>query len=80
VEHQQVGENRGRLKRGGRTVGLGDEHSSDAIGRAPVTLEGEAGGRLPGMETRESNPLISACTEPVSTLTSIDLVAGLADG
>jgi len=32
-----------------------------------VTLEGEADGRLPGLETLEPDPLVNACTEPVCT-------------
>lgn len=61
---RQVGESRGRLKHGNRTVGLDNEHSSHVTGRGPVTLEEEASRWLPGLETLESDPLINACTEP----------------
>src|SRR6185312_1298486 len=66
VELQQVGERRGGLERGGCAVGLGNEHPSHAIGGGPVTLEGEAGRRLPGLEALESDPLVNAIAEPVS--------------
>jgi hypothetical protein len=51
LEFRLVGESRRRLERGGCIVDLCDEHSSHAIGRGPVTLEGEASRRLPGLET-----------------------------
>src|SRR5215472_11867574 len=64
IELRLVGESRGRLERGGRAVGLGDEHSSHAIGRGPVTLEGEASRRLPGLEALQPGLLVNACDTP----------------